>query len=445
MSDELSELVNSPEERPEVEYKAWLDLTDNKHRANIARHIAALANLGGGHIVFGINDDMTSCGPAPDELLINHDAVASITKKYLEPALHCDVRTVKSSGGIDHPIIRVPPHGATPICAKANGPASSTGKVEGIVAGTYYLRKAGPESSPIITAAEWRDVIRRCALHDRAAILSAVTAALSTSSATGTSSDAPRSLEAWSRGAAHRYLSLVGDTKFAAPVQECRIQLSYCIITEADSDLPFDKLEQILFEVGGEVDQHVQSGWSLFYVFRNEPLTPKWMQNPGVEDDEYLEANTLLPDRTIGLDLWRVSPRGLATVIREYWEDTQDFGGQPRTTLNPKLMAKTIGELVRHAEALSSRFSVPTSIAFRCEWIGLSGRRLVIPHQPPIYTSGVASTDQVITTGTWAVGALDSELPVIVAKLGSKVARALNWTGFTPQWVANQIPSWKRS
>jgi predicted HTH transcriptional regulator len=50
------EIVDSPVERPEVEYKAYLDLTEAKHRADLARHIAALANYGGGHIVFGIDN-----------------------------------------------------------------------------------------------------------------------------------------------------------------------------------------------------------------------------------------------------------------------------------------------------------------------------------------------------------------------------------------------------
>ena len=61
MADELSELVDSPVETLHVEYKAWLDLTEHKTRADLARHIAAISNFGGGKIVFGIADDRTSC------------------------------------------------------------------------------------------------------------------------------------------------------------------------------------------------------------------------------------------------------------------------------------------------------------------------------------------------------------------------------------------------
>ena len=80
MSDELSELVDSPVELLHVEYKSWLDLTDKKARADLARHIAAISNYGGGKIVFGISDDGNTCGEAPPHFKLDHDIVASIAK-----------------------------------------------------------------------------------------------------------------------------------------------------------------------------------------------------------------------------------------------------------------------------------------------------------------------------------------------------------------------------
>ena len=236
MTDEISELVDAPEERLEVEYKAWMEFTP-KHRADIARHIAAIANFGGGHIVFGIQDDMTSCGVAPERFVLNHNVVASISKKYLEPSVPCDVRVVKSLSGVEHPIIYVPPHGPTPVCAKANGPEID-GKVRGIVAGTYYLRKTGPESAAIVTAAEWRDVIRRCALHDRAAILAAVTAALADNATPRAAPAGRKELEDWAAAADHEYLRQAEKKEFAAPIQDCRLQLSYAIEGAGAEALP---------------------------------------------------------------------------------------------------------------------------------------------------------------------------------------------------------------
>jgi hypothetical protein len=83
----------------------------------------------------------------------------------------------QSLAGNSHPVVIVPPHGATPICAKANGPLVGN-KIVGIVQGAYYTRKPGPASEQIQSAAEWTPIIRRCAMHERAAILGALDAAL---------------------------------------------------------------------------------------------------------------------------------------------------------------------------------------------------------------------------------------------------------------------------
>ena len=40
---EYQELVDAPNETLEVEYKSWLDLSENGARADLARHIAAIA------------------------------------------------------------------------------------------------------------------------------------------------------------------------------------------------------------------------------------------------------------------------------------------------------------------------------------------------------------------------------------------------------------------
>lgn len=53
---ELQELVDDPNETLDSEYKSWLDLSNSASRADLARHIAALANHGGGAMVLGFTD-----------------------------------------------------------------------------------------------------------------------------------------------------------------------------------------------------------------------------------------------------------------------------------------------------------------------------------------------------------------------------------------------------
>lgn len=442
MADELSGLIDSPVERLHVQYKSWLDLAQPKVRADLARHIAAISNYGGGNIVFGIDDDGKSCGPAPAGYELTHDTIASITKRYLDPSIHCDVRWVQSKTGVDHAIVLVPSHGATPICAKANGPELK-GKIEGIVAGAYYLRKPGPESTQIITAADCRDIIRRCALHDRSTILAALSAALSTESASTSGVNPRQLLERWAAAADAAYLNRVGEGEYAVPLRDCRIQLSYVIETESPEELPSSEFLNTLRQVAGEVDQHVASGWSLFYVFGAEPFAPRWELDSSAPVEEFMQTSLIDAERTLGFDLWRISQTGLATTIREYWEDTPNYGFGPRMALNPRGMTRMLGELVWHAAIFASRFSSSVRVHFRCEWRGLKGRRLAVPNAIPFRTRP-AETDVVVTETTWAAGALGTDVAEVVSRLAGNVGRALDWDGLDAVWVAGDIPRWRQ-
>lgn len=53
---DLSELVSGKSEDLGVEYKTWMDTKHTEVRAKLARHIAALANHGGGYLIFGVHD-----------------------------------------------------------------------------------------------------------------------------------------------------------------------------------------------------------------------------------------------------------------------------------------------------------------------------------------------------------------------------------------------------
>ena len=54
--EELQPLIIEPREALEYEYKDWLDLTSNEHKATLAKAAIALANHGGGYIVIGFKE-----------------------------------------------------------------------------------------------------------------------------------------------------------------------------------------------------------------------------------------------------------------------------------------------------------------------------------------------------------------------------------------------------
>ena len=53
---QIDALIEFPREGMSVEYKSWLDLTDNCDQAKLAKAISALANFGGGYLVFGFDE-----------------------------------------------------------------------------------------------------------------------------------------------------------------------------------------------------------------------------------------------------------------------------------------------------------------------------------------------------------------------------------------------------
>jgi len=156
-----------------------------------------------------------------------------------------------------------------------------------------------------------------------------------------------------------------------------------------------------------------------------------------------MQASLIEPGRTLGFDFWRISRTGLATTIREYWEDTPDFRLGPRLALNPKNLTRMLGELVWHADAFCSRFAAPVRVHFRCEWRGLKGRRLFVPNAIPFRTRP-AETDIVATHGAWAAGALRTDVAEIVYKLAGKVARAFDWEDLSASRIAAEMPNWKQ-
>ncbi|MGH8703116.1 MAG: hypothetical protein ACREVR_18335, partial [Burkholderiales bacterium] len=145
----------------------------------------------------------------------------------------CDVRLIRSQAGNEHPIISVPPHGAVPICAAAGGPIIN-GKNKGITLGTYYIRKAGPESAPILTSTEWAPLIRRCAMHERTAILSAIDVALRGAAPAAPAVDA---LRTWHEAAHTVFLDDIKKYGADPGLAKSHYQYSYAVERAHDEQL----------------------------------------------------------------------------------------------------------------------------------------------------------------------------------------------------------------
>ena len=106
---DLQDLIENPPERLDVELKDWIDIANDRlAQANIARHFAALANHGGGYLLFGFHDNRTPNPSSPFPLkTFERDSISSIVKRYLTPTFQCEVDFVTSRAGTTHPVVWV--------------------------------------------------------------------------------------------------------------------------------------------------------------------------------------------------------------------------------------------------------------------------------------------------------------------------------------------------
>ena len=130
---DLADLLAGANENLGIEFKAWMDTRKHDARAKLARHIAALANHGGGYLIFGVDDKTREPLGATDLdlTLFGQDAISSIVKKYLEPRIQVLVEHIEHEG-VTYPVVVVPSHGARPVVAIADGPRDGRDRPIGV-------------------------------------------------------------------------------------------------------------------------------------------------------------------------------------------------------------------------------------------------------------------------------------------------------------------------
>lgn len=446
---DLSDLVDFPRETLDVELKAWIDLADRVTQAKLAKHIAALANHGGGYLVFGFLDDESVAPARPADLAAyNRDAFSAIVKRYLTPTFQCEVSIVRSTSGLDYPVVRVPSHGSTPTVAKADGPADDKGRPQGITSGVHYVRKTGPESAPAQRAEDWQPLIRRCVLADRDALLGDIARAVQfrvEPEQLGTEA----LLTAWHDASAGRWAAIVANAAaldWPIDIAANHCQLSYMILSDGCVTIPAGEIRHTLEEANRDVRQTVWTGWSMFYPFTRPEIAaalhPEYDDGSGVD---VLESN-LIGDGNFDTslpDYWRFAADGRATLIRPYREDRRNsisFTGRTSGTwLSPETVIRETAELVAHARIMAERAG-GNCIAFRCSWKGLSGR--LIDDFGDIYWSPgrVARADQRTIGGLWDVPAIAANWHEVVASLACPILSLFSFDGCAPELVAGLAP-----
>lgn len=446
---DLTDLVDYPRETVDIELKEWVDLTDRIAQAKLARHIAALANHGGGYLVFGFCDDQSLAPTRPSDLShFNRDRFSAIVKRYLTPAFQCEMVMVTASSGLIYPVVRVPSHGAAPIATKADGPSDAKGQPQGVKSGSYYIRKPGPESAPIQGAEEWQPLIRRCVIADRDSLLADIARAVQPRSEPVPPAAEAR-LETWHDESDARWraiLSRATALRWLVDIDANHCQLSYMILSDNERSIPSGNLQGILEQVNGEVRQTVWTGWSMFYPFTRPKIAAAlYPENEDGSGVDVLESNLIGDgDFDISLpDYWRYAADGRATIIRPYREDRQrTVDGKRRAAgiwLSPETVIRETAELVAHARIMAERFD-GSRVLFRCSWRGLAGREIDDFGSAYWSPGRVARADQRTTSGSWEVSVLAADWHAVVAQLACPVLSLFGFNDCSTELVERLAP-----
>jgi hypothetical protein len=154
-SPRLLELLRNPAEDLAFEIKEWLNLGENVHKALLAQAMIALANHGGGAVLIGYAEQADGsfmpAEPRPADLSgYASDVVNEISRAYLNPPAHCDVRHIAHPvTGLLFPVINVAGGHSIPIMARRGGPKDRhDGCTCGLPAASFDLARSTSSSRP---------------------------------------------------------------------------------------------------------------------------------------------------------------------------------------------------------------------------------------------------------------------------------------------------------
>jgi hypothetical protein len=244
-------------------------------------------------------------------------------------------------------------------------------------------------------------------------------------------------------------VGLVAERQLSAAVQKGLAAKSYCIVGAAGQEVAPNTLLTHLRSVHSELSG-MFSYMPFFYPYTRPGLTPYFASDRNLRRgamEEILECFNY-PDAVSTIELWRVSPAGLASDIRPLFED---FGEFPNFSLetgkwfSPFFMTRDLAAVVFHALDFAKRIPGAEAIEFRCEWSGLLERELADAEPGRRWSRGkIARVDQRITQGEWPVEAIRAAWPQVVSALGGPVVRLFDSAfDYSADWVRSQSSRFK--
>lgn len=413
--ERLSDLLIDPREALDLEIKNWLDLRgNNEAKATFAKAALALANHGGGFILIGLTETdhgyIEAEGRPPTLDSYSQDVINGIIQNYADPAFHCAVHVVTRQDGPYFPVVVVPGDHRSPIRARRAGPHGNIVENNAI-----YVRKPGPRSEAPTTSQEWELLLTRCLANRRDELLDQIRDLISGAVPAVANPDGSAKLDQWIDQCLARWEALTAALPPNAP-ERCP-HGHYCIAYEIAGDLRPIVPSQLPELLKRSVVRH--TGWPPFW----------FPTRPGIEPypiDGLVEC-WLGRDEELGAfgqrdaahsDFWRISPDGLAFLLRGYQEDGMD-NRPPKALFDVSLPVWRTGEALLHAESLAANLAQgPATVTFAVRYQGLAGRSLTsVSGLRLIFDGHVARQDTITQKTTVEAASIGPNLPEIIHPL----------------------------
>ena len=387
---ELQQLVSEPREDLSVEHKGWLNLTENEHKATLAKAAIALANHGGGFIVVGLAEQGANLHSEdrPSQIPeITQDSVNAAIRRYATPEFHCEVYNVEHpTTKVVHPIITVPGDIRVPVMSKRDCPSV-------ISKNRCYIRKPGPRSEEPQTGEEWRELFDRCLRAGREDMLEGIRSiVLGRVELQDPAPNALSELQTYCDGALNRWLELVADEPKDAPARlpHGYYEMGFSLVGTQPTNGLVDVQDRL-----ANARKIKLTGWPVFLDMQvpgPAPYPHKHFVEAWLGRESPVSRMPSLPHLC---DFWRVSTDGQLYTIRGYIEDG---GGQiqPGTVLDISIPIWRVAEGILFVSRFAETSDGVDEIAIRCRFTGLSGRHLAdLDGRRLFFSSGQASTDEV--------------------------------------------------
>lgn len=405
---QMEEDLKHRSEKLDVEFKAWMDISKkNKDgQTKIARHIAAIANHGGGRLYFGVGDDGNALSPS-DEFGPDHyrsDAIHNLLKARLEPAIQCEVRFTEYTNGVTYPVVYIPSHRTMPIGARDENSYFHV-----------YVRGVGPESIRVSNYQQWETLLKRCMrfreieavqeaeedyLSKTQAMTKAITesviaAVLKTLAENGPTSVPSRTAdvdwetikqlaEATRSDFVEQIRALpLGESEAdqqIATIPKNHVTMGYALLRGDFSFVTLEKPHTILRQASTGMNDLAHFGWHDFIVLRNSDSPPRsrfW--SIGERDFSGIEGMRL-DDKAIyfgNFDYWRAYGNSVFVICKSYRED---YNRLRHKTAQPFLTSTQIfiriHSLLAHAALTISHIAEAEKIAIFTDHRGLNNRAI---------------------------------------------------------------------